>query len=260
MEATLAVAQYRVVETSAGLVRVREVGDGPVLVFVHGAPLDGSAWQRVVDLLADRCRCVVPDWPLGAHRLPLLAGADVSLPGAARIVSELLAALDLEDVTLVANDSGGAVAQVVLADGDPRVGAAVLTSCEVERLPAAARLFAALGWVPGGVQVLAAALRSAAVRRLLMSAFTVHPVPPAVDEALHRGLRGAAIRRDCARFLRGARSRDLGPPRGPWGASGARSSWRGRHRTGSCRSRVPRGWASCCPRPASSCSTAAGCC
>lgn len=209
MKPSLHSAPYQVIETSMGPVRLREAGDGPVLVFVHGALLDGSAWQPVVDLLADRYRCVVPDWPLGAHLLPLDAGADLSLPGVARIVEDVLAALDLDGVTLVANDSGGAITQVVMAGGAARVGAVVLTSCEVDGIPPVARLVAAVGWVPGGVALAAVALRFAVARRLLLRAFASRRVPAPVDAAMHLGLRDRAIRRDAGRFLRGVRSRDL---------------------------------------------------
>ncbi len=83
-------------------------------MFVHGVGVNGDLGRGVVPRLADAHRCVVPDLPWGSHSLPLRADADLSLPGMARIVADFVAALELDDVTLVANDTGGAVAQALV--------------------------------------------------------------------------------------------------------------------------------------------------
>jgi len=57
-------------------------------------------------------------------------GADLSLPGIARLAAEFLDGLDLRDVTLVGNDTGGALVQLLMGDGNARVGRAVLVSCD----------------------------------------------------------------------------------------------------------------------------------
>jgi len=57
-------------------------------------------------------------------------GADLSLPGIARLTAEFLDRLDLRDVTLVGNDTGGAIVQLLMADGAERVGRVVLASCD----------------------------------------------------------------------------------------------------------------------------------
>jgi pimeloyl-ACP methyl ester carboxylesterase len=75
------------------------------MVFVHGLLVDGRLWDGVLPHLAGH-RLIVPDWPLGSHRSALAEGADLTPPGLAR-VADSLAALDLDDVTLVANDTGG---------------------------------------------------------------------------------------------------------------------------------------------------------
>jgi len=80
--------------------------------------------------LAHAYRCIVPDWPLGSHERGLHEGVDLSLPGIADLVGEFCAALELEDVTLVANDTGGAVAQWVAIRQSQRVGGLVLTPCD----------------------------------------------------------------------------------------------------------------------------------
>ena len=103
-------------------------GDGPTVVLVHGLLMDGSLWDGpIADLAADH-RCLAPTLPLGAHRHPM--SGDLSLPAIARLVEEFLERLDLHDVTLVGNDTGGALVQLVLAGKVERVGRAVLVSCE----------------------------------------------------------------------------------------------------------------------------------
>jgi pimeloyl-ACP methyl ester carboxylesterase len=73
---------------------------------------------------------VAPTLPLGAHRHAMHTDADLSLGGIARLVAELLDHLDLRDVTLVGNDTGGALVQLLVCDGAARVGRIVLVSCD----------------------------------------------------------------------------------------------------------------------------------
>lgn len=118
-------------ELSAGTIEYRDTGgDGPTVVLLHGLMMDESLWDGVVaDLSADH-RCLVPLLPFGAHRRAVRPDADLSLRGLARLVAEFLDRLDLRDVTLVGNDTGGALVQFVMAGGAPRVGRAVLASCD----------------------------------------------------------------------------------------------------------------------------------
>src|SRR4051794_39178577 len=86
-----------------GPVHVRESGpanpEGPPIVFIHGLLADGRLWDDVVARLSDRARCIVPDLPLGAHRTAMRANADLTPYGLARVIADVLAALDLDDVT-----------------------------------------------------------------------------------------------------------------------------------------------------------------
>jgi pimeloyl-ACP methyl ester carboxylesterase len=111
---------------------------GPVVVLLHGLMMDASLWDGVIaDLSADH-RCVAPTLPFGAHRHAMRADADLSLPGIARLVEEFLDRLDLADVTLVGNDTGGALVQLLIGGGDGaarvgrigRIGRVVLASCD----------------------------------------------------------------------------------------------------------------------------------
>jgi pimeloyl-ACP methyl ester carboxylesterase len=103
--------------------------DGRPVVFVHGYAMGGSLGRGLGERLAAAgLRCIAPTWPLGAHTEPL--AAPLTMEGAAEIVVELLVELELEDVVLVGNDTGGAIAQIVAMTGYERLGALVLTACD----------------------------------------------------------------------------------------------------------------------------------
>ena len=119
------------IELSAGTIDYQDTGgDGPVVVLLHGLMMDASLWDGLIADLSAGHRCVAPTLPLGAHRYPMHPDADLSLPAIARLVAEFLERLDLHDVTLVGNDTGGALVQLMLCDGAARVGRVVLASCD----------------------------------------------------------------------------------------------------------------------------------
>jgi len=121
------------IDISAGTIHYEASGpeNGRPVVFVHGYMMGGQLWSEVGRRLADLgLRCIAPTWPLGAHPEPLRAGADRTIAGVAGVVAEVLAALDLQDVVLVGNDTGGVVTQLVAVHHPERVGALVLTSCD----------------------------------------------------------------------------------------------------------------------------------
>lgn len=107
-----------------------ERGAGRPIVFAHGWLANANLWRHVVDALASRLRCITLDLPLGAHRLPVDPDADLTPPGCGAMIAQALDALDLHDVTLVGNDSGGAYSQIAVAAHPERVGRLVLNSCE----------------------------------------------------------------------------------------------------------------------------------
>jgi pimeloyl-ACP methyl ester carboxylesterase len=116
------------VELSHGTVHYQESGDGAPVVFLHGYLMGARLWDPVVHLLENEFRCLVPELPFGAHPAPLRPGADLTAAGLGRLVADFLDALDLRDVTLVGNDSGAAVAQVVAARHAGRLGGLVLAT------------------------------------------------------------------------------------------------------------------------------------
>jgi pimeloyl-ACP methyl ester carboxylesterase len=126
-----AATMTRQIELSAGSIDYVDTGgDGAPIVLLSGLMMDASLWDDVIaDLAADH-RCVAPTLPLGAHRHPMPTDADPSPRGIAALVDELLQRLDLTDVTLVGNDTGGALVQLIAGGGAPRVGRIVLVSCD----------------------------------------------------------------------------------------------------------------------------------
>jgi pimeloyl-ACP methyl ester carboxylesterase len=194
------------VELSSGTIEYQDTGGpGPVLVFLHGVMMTGSAWRHVVAELAADFRCVVPTLPLGGHRRPMHPDADLSLAGLAVLVDEFLERLDLREVTLVQNDWGGA--QVMVALGrDERISRLVLVACEAfdnypPGLPGRALQLAAR--VPGGLAATMWLLRFRALRRAPGSWgwMSKRPVPAEVmDEWFSAATQQPAIRADLASY------------------------------------------------------------
>jgi pimeloyl-ACP methyl ester carboxylesterase len=109
-------------------------GEGPPIVFVHGVWATGGVWYPVIDRLSSRFRCINVHLPLGVHRYPSPPAVDHSPHALAKVIAGLLGALDLHDVTLVGNDTGGALCQLVIAKHPERIGRLVLTNCDAFEL------------------------------------------------------------------------------------------------------------------------------
>jgi pimeloyl-ACP methyl ester carboxylesterase len=206
--------ECRSVEVTGGAIDCFERGDGPVLLFSHGWLANANLWRKVVDLLHDRFRCLALDLPLGSHRTPMAPDADLGPHGVAGLIADALERLDLGEVTLVGNDSGGAYSQMALARHGDRIGGRVarlvLTSCETPYdewppepftgLPAAATDPRALG-------ELLKALEDPAIRAtpLAYGLLLKRPVEPEVSAsyALPAG-RDEAVLRDVAKAMSSA--------------------------------------------------------
>ncbi len=167
------------IQLAAGTVRYREAGSGPPIVFVHGYLVDGRLWDGVVDRLADRCRCIAPDWPIGAQQIAMDPNADLSPPGVAAIIADFLAKLDLEDVTIVGNDSGGAMSQVLVTRHPERIGRLVLTNCDTHENfpPGIFKSMPPLAKLPGGMTLLSVPFRFGAVARRAFKPFAKTRIP-----------------------------------------------------------------------------------
>jgi len=194
------------IELSAGTVEYEDTdGDGPVLVLLHGLAMNGSLWRGVVADLREDHHCIVPTLPLGGHRRPMHPDADLSIFGMARLVAAFLAELDLNEVTLVGNDWGGA--QLLVSEGlDERVGRLVLASCEAfDNYPPGVpgRAVARAASIPGGLYLAFQSLRLRPLRRLPLTWgwMSKRPVPDEVMDGWCRPLQTQGeIRRDLRKY------------------------------------------------------------
>jgi pimeloyl-ACP methyl ester carboxylesterase len=194
------------IELSAGPILYEDTGgEGPVIVLCHGLLMTASLWDEVVEELGPGFRCVRPTLPLGAHRRPMRADADLSLRGQVRLLAEFLERLELQEVTLVFNDWCGA--QLLVAEGrDARVGRLVLASCETDDnyppgLPG--RVAALAARLPGGLAAVLKPLRIRVLRRLPMTFGLMSKRPISdelVDQWLEPALTNPAIRADLRKY------------------------------------------------------------
>jgi pimeloyl-ACP methyl ester carboxylesterase len=188
---------------------------GPPIVFVHGVLVNGELWTPVAEALAAQgIRSYAPDWPLGSHPAPMGDGAERSPRGVARLIISFLEAMELTDVTLIGNDTGGAICQFLLDTDPARIGRLVLTNCDAfDQFPPAPfdKLF--LGFKQAAsIKALMAPMRSARMRRtpLGFGMLTTRPI----DDDLSRRwvdpcLTSAGVRRDLAAFVRAVDPQEL---------------------------------------------------
>jgi pimeloyl-ACP methyl ester carboxylesterase len=180
-------------------------GAGPPVVFLHGLLVDGSLWDPVVELLPGR-RCVVPTLPLGSHTVPVADRSVLTPVGVADLVADELERLDLHDVTLVANDTGGAIAQLLLTRRPERVAKLVLTPCDALEVfpPAIFKPLFAFARYPALFAAAMAPTRFPPARRLPIAYGWL--AKRASQETLGRwvapALTSHEIRRDIAHFAR----------------------------------------------------------
>lgn len=195
------------VRVDAGVIHYRECGTGQAVVFVHGAFVNGDLWRRLIPQLSEAHRCIVPDWPLGSQPEPMAPHADLSPDGLAAIVAQFLETTGLEDVTLVGNDTGGAICQIVAAQHGERIGRLALLPCDAfENFPppmfrylkALARsrlamfLYAQGGRLPGALWL-----------PITFGWVSKRRWPRHISASYSRPIRNVAIRRDARKMLRG---------------------------------------------------------
>ena len=208
MSKSLELGDQKEVRLDSGSVRYRERGSGPTIVFVHGLLVNGDLWRKVVPLLAGEFRCITPDWPLGSHEVPLDYGVKLTTRKAAGIIRRFLDALDLRDVTLVGNDTGGGLCQIVVAERPERIGRLVLTSCDAfENFPPKALypLMAAVR-VPGLPSALLQSMRIGPLRRLPIAFgwLTKRPIEDEIvmESYLRPSLEKTRVRRDAINLIK----------------------------------------------------------
>lgn len=197
---------FQEVSLPQGTVRYADQGAGPVLVFLHGLLANSLLWSSVISHLHSHFRCLAPDLPLGAHELALHQDADLSPSGVAQLVADFLAALDLHDVTLIGNDTGGAICQLVIAHHPERISRLVLTNCDAFEhfFPPLVSPFQ-YGAQILGIQfanLLAWMLRARSAQRLFMATLTHRRLKQEeLDAFFYPLLHLSFVRRDLTRFL-----------------------------------------------------------
>jgi pimeloyl-ACP methyl ester carboxylesterase len=187
----------------------------PPVVFVHGLLVNAELWSGVGWALAEHgVRSYALDVPLGSHPEPLAADADRTPRGIARLILDFLAALDLHDVTLVGNDTGGALCQFVIDTDPSRIGRLVLTNCDAfdKFPPPPFGALVKLGRRPGRLRAVLRGTRFKAIRHSVLGygGLTANPLDPELTSRWARPcLADRAIAADTATFLAAVKPADL---------------------------------------------------
>ena len=209
---TTTLGETRRFTLTSGELEVAIAGSGPPVVFLHPLLASGLHWRKVVPVVAAAgFECITPTLPLGAHTVAMPQGADLGPPAVAGMVVELLDQLGHERVTLVGNDTGGALAQMITSTNPDVVERLVLTSCDAFEhfFPP---LFRYLSWgvrVPGFAMGVGQALRVRTLRRTPITfGWLAKRVPhEAIDAYAQAFLGSAEIRRDVVAFVKGVDAR-----------------------------------------------------
>lgn len=197
----------RTIELPAGVIEYDQVGSGQPVVLLHGLLMDHTVWDRVIPLLPEGFTYLRPVLPLGAHRRPMNADADLTMAGQVELVADFLDALDLNDVTMVHSDWGGGIF-LTARNRDQRVGRQIFLPCEAfDNFPPGlpGRMLTLAVRVPGALQFAARQLRVGWLRRLpvLFGQMVRRPVPDELVRAWTEPmLRNPLIRRDLLKYCR----------------------------------------------------------
>jgi pimeloyl-ACP methyl ester carboxylesterase len=185
----------------------------PPVLFVHGILVDHRLWLKVAEALATNgFRCILPDLPLGSHTTPVPDAVLTSPESVAELVHRFIVHLDLDDVTLVGNDTGGGLSQLLIDAHPERIGRVVLTNCDAfEQFPPFPfnLVFAAMRG-PRMIKALAAPMRIPAIRHSPLGYGLLLQRDDALTASwLEPGLGDPRIAQNLATLLRGVRTTDL---------------------------------------------------
>lgn len=207
------------VDLAQGTISYRATGPAdsahPPVVFVHGLLVDNQLWTGVADMLAERgYRCYAPAWPLGSHQKAMNADADLSPRGIAAIINGFLDKLGLTDVTLVGNDTGGAICQFLIDTDHSRIGRLVLTNCDAFDVfpPRDFKMLFVAGRHEALIKPLALSVKPKPIRHSRLGfglLFAGKPDPDITASWIEPVLLDPAIRRDVAKLLREVRPKEL---------------------------------------------------
>lgn len=195
------------VHTTSGRISYLEQGGGPVALFVHGVLLNSHLWRYQLMHLSEIRRCIAVD--LLAHGDTEIApDQDVSVTANAEMLRQFLDVLDIEQVDLVGNDSGGGIAQIFAASYPERVRSLTLTDCDVHDNwpPEAFKPFLAMAAAGGLSEALNAMLSDKSIYRSREALGPAYENPESLSDGsietyLRPLVRNAQRTRDFQRFL-----------------------------------------------------------
>jgi pimeloyl-ACP methyl ester carboxylesterase len=202
-----ALGTSRELNLAQGRLRCFEAGTGPPIVFVHGLFVNANLWRKVIPRLAPDFHCVALDLPFGSHELSMNPDADLSERGIVNLIADAIEVLDLDDVTLVGMDTGGAVCQFLITQRPQRIGRLVLCSCDYrDNFPP--RIFSYLKLMPAlspVVPLLFAPLRLRPFRRLpyTLGWLSTRQVEAIVEDTyVLPALEDRAVRKDAGKVVK----------------------------------------------------------
>ncbi|MFP2929575.1 alpha/beta fold hydrolase [Pyxidicoccus sp. 3LG] len=131
LEAAAFQAERRFASTAFGRIAYVERGSGDAALFLHGFPLNSFQWRGALERLSPYRRCIAPDF-LALGYTEVAEGQSVAPEAQAAMLVALLDTLSIAAVDLAANDSGGAVAQLLVTRHPERVRTLLLTNCDAE--------------------------------------------------------------------------------------------------------------------------------
>lgn len=186
----------------------------PPVLFVHGILVDHRLWVPVAEGLAEQgFRCILPDWPLGSHTIPVNSGAELSPRGIATLIRDFIVGLGLSDVTLVGNDTGGGLCQFVVDSHPQVIGRLVLTNCDAfdKFPPLPFPVVFALLRGPVSIKLLFGQMQLTALRHspLGFGLLLTNPDPRLTRSWLQPCRQDSRICRDLATLLRHVKETDL---------------------------------------------------
>jgi pimeloyl-ACP methyl ester carboxylesterase len=193
------------VTLSAGTIHYEKSGPptGRPVVFIHGYAMGSSLWRPLAERLADSdFVCYAPTWPLGAHTEAMREETELTMESIAAMVAEFIEALELRDVILIGNDTGGAIAQIVASATPERLGALILTSCDAfEHFPPPVlKPFINAAKLGPAFRAITAPLGFKLVRRRAYGDLAHADLEPLVAEWVKPVLGDARVREDLRRF------------------------------------------------------------
>jgi pimeloyl-ACP methyl ester carboxylesterase len=206
------------VKLQRATIEYRELGpvdtSHPPVLFVHGILVDHRLWLKVAEELArNGFRCILPDWPLGSHTVPVDHGVELTPVTVAEMVNEFIGALDLRDVTLVGNDTGGGLCQLLIDAHPDSVGRLVLTNCDAfdKFPPFPFNVVFAMMRGAGSIRLLSKLMKVTALRRSPLGyGLLLRPEDDALTASWVEPMStDRRIAQNLATLLRGVRAMDL---------------------------------------------------